>query len=76
VNELRDLSDLFERGDTVACGVSARMRARLGISEELVSELQAEYVKRLCSGEPSEVILRSIEARMSGNAARSVPRRQ
>lgn len=66
VDELTDLCEVFKRGDDVARGISARIRARVGISEHLVQELQDEYVQRLQSGESHEVILQEQEERFKG----------
>ena len=64
MEELSELCDLFRKGNEVACAVSARIRARVGISERLIQELQNEYVKRLQSGESHEVVLQDQEQRM------------
>ena len=57
VDELRDLCELFKEGDEVVCRVSAQIRARVGISENLVRELQDECLQRLQGGESYETIL-------------------
>jgi hypothetical protein len=64
VDELVNLCDLFKKGDEVAREVSKRIRARVGISEHLVQELQDEYVRRLKSGELREAILQDQEDRL------------
>jgi hypothetical protein len=64
VDELADLCDLFKKGDEVARVVSKRIRARVGISEQLVQGLQDEYVQRLRSGESREGILQDQEERL------------
>src|SRR5262245_57635760 len=64
VDELRELCEIFKRCDEVACRVSARIRARVGISESLVQKLQSEYVQRLQSGESHDAILKDQEERM------------
>ncbi|MBI2190522.1 MAG: hypothetical protein HYU36_00890 [Planctomycetes bacterium] len=70
MDELADLCQVFRRGDEVARKVSERIRARVGISEDLVQELQDEYVQRLKGGESHEVILQDQEDRMNGLSAR------
>jgi hypothetical protein len=70
VDELANLCEIFKRGDEVARGVSTRIRARLGISEHLVQELQDEYVQRLRAGESHEAILQDQEKRMKELSAR------
>ncbi len=64
VNELRELCEVLKPGDEVALRVSARIRARVGISENLAQNLQDEYVKRLEGGEPHEAILRDQRERI------------
>jgi len=70
VDELADLCQLFKQGDKVARGVSARIRARVGISEDLVRKVQEEYVQRLQGGESHEAIFQDLEARMKRLSAR------
>jgi len=64
VDELVNLCDIFKKGDEVARRLSSRIRARIGISEQLVQELQDEYVQRLRVGESHEIILQDQEKRM------------
>ena len=64
VAELADLCEVFKRGDEVARGLSARIRAQIGVSEQWVKELQDEYVERLRGGESHETILQDQEERL------------
>lgn len=64
VEELAELCEMFQRGDEVACRLSARIRAKVGVSEDLVRKLQDEYIQRLASGESRESILQDQEDRM------------
>ena len=64
VEELAEVCEMFQRGDEVAPRLSARIRAKVGISEDLVRKLQEEYVQRLKGGESRELILQDLEDRM------------
>jgi hypothetical protein len=57
VTELQEMSERLQKGNTVAEGISKRIRASLGISEELVHKLQAEFIDGLRSGESEDQIL-------------------
>lgn len=57
VDELQEMSERLKKGDTIAQGISKRIRASLGISEELCHRLQTEFVDGLRSGESEDRIL-------------------
>lgn len=64
VEELAELCEMFQRGDEVARRLSARIRAKVGISEDLVLKLLDGYVQRLKRGESRELILQDLDDRM------------
>ena len=74
VEELASLCEMFQKGDVVAQRLSARIRARLGVSENLVRGFADEYVQRLRGGEEREAILQDQEeriGRLSGQTSRT-----
>jgi hypothetical protein len=70
------MSERLKKGNTVAEGISKRIRTSLGISEGLLHNLQAEFIDGLRSGELQDQILerqvanlRSIGSRHCGSGS-------
>lgn len=64
-----ELCEAFQKGDEVARSLSARIRAKVGVSEDMVRTLQNEYIQRLKNGESRELILQDLENRMKSLSA-------
>ncbi len=62
--ELSDLCRILQSGNNIAKEVSIRIRASIGVSEDLVYDLQSEYMERLVRGENHEAILSDLELKL------------
>jgi hypothetical protein len=58
VSELQEICERLKQGNMVTERIAKRIRARLGISEEMVHKLQTEFLDGLRSGESENLILK------------------